>query len=160
MAERNIRINISDDEWNHFASMCGKHSITISDLIENFISDLTDGVNSNGSDEIDLIWNWFERCWFGSFPEHTMLRYMLDHGYDPEDYMNTIDRIVIANEEKKMRTKTKILDELISEWKEELQEIWIDWNEELQNVEYIGKEPNIQEEVKLIKKWVREREGL
>ena len=83
--ERKITVKLSDADCDRLARKCGKHGLTIGELIENFVGDLVGGTYSNGSDERDYADQWFE-----------------------------------------------------------------DWKPE--------KEPNMDEEIELIKKWVKERE--
>ena len=106
--ERKITVKLSDADCDRLARKCGEHGLTIGELIENFVGDLVGGTYSNGSDERDYADQWFERCWFGMFPEPTLLNHLLNFGYEPD-------------------------------WKPE-------------------KEPNMDEEIELIKKWVKERE--
>lgn len=162
-------------------------------FIENFVGDLVGGTYSNGSDERDYADRWFERCWFGMFPEPTLLNHLLCFGYDPEDYLNTLDNIETIKEDIKITEKN--IAEPSDEWKdivyhkynddrtsyecvpcynsvdeyiasekecleeyqddlkcqeEELKDMSADWKPE--------KEPNMDEEIELIKKWVKERE--
>lgn len=67
--ERKITVKLSDADCDRLARKCGEHGLTISELIENFISDLVGGTYSNGSDERDCVQQWFDRCWFGMFPK-------------------------------------------------------------------------------------------
>lgn len=105
--ERKITVKLSDADCDRLARKCGEHGLTIGELIENFVGDLVGGTYSNGSDERDYADQWFERCWFGMFPEPTLLNHLLK--------------------------------DMIADWKPE-------------------KEPNMDEEIELIKKWVKERE--
>lgn len=67
--ERKITVKLSDADCDRLARKCGEHGLTIGELIENFVGDLVGGTYSNGSDERDYADQWFERCWFGMFPE-------------------------------------------------------------------------------------------
>ena len=116
---------------------------TIGELIENFVGDLVDGTYSNGSDERMYAQQWFERCWFGIFPE---------------DYLNAMDNIKTAKEEKKYleehpeeadEEEASYLDDDIADWEEELKSMREDWKPE--------NEPNMDEEIERIKKWVTDR---
>lgn len=51
----------------------GEYGLTIGELIENFVGDLVDGTYSNGSERM-YAQQWFERCWFGMFPEPSLLQ--------------------------------------------------------------------------------------
>ena len=128
---------------------------TIGELIENFVGDLVGGTYSNGSDERDYADQWFERCWFGMIPKPTLLNHLLCWGYDPEDYLNAMDNIETAKEEKKYleehpeeadEEEASYLDDDIADWEEELKSMREDWKPE--------NEPNMDEEIERIKKWV------
>ena len=101
---------------------------TIGELIENFAGDLVGGTYSNGSDERDYADQWFERCWFGMIPKPTLLNHLLCWGYDPEDYLNAMDNIETAKEEKKYleehpeeadEEEASYLDDDIADWEED-----------------------------------------
>jgi predicted DNA binding CopG/RHH family protein len=47
--ERKITVKLSDKDCNRLARKCGKHGLTVGELIENFIGDLVGGTYSNGS---------------------------------------------------------------------------------------------------------------
>lgn len=74
--ERKITVKLSDADCDRLARKCGEHGLTIGELIENFVGDLVGGTYSNGSDERDYADQWFERCWFGMFPEPTLLNHL------------------------------------------------------------------------------------
>ena len=108
--ERKITVKLSDADCDRLARKCGEHGLTIGELIENFVGDLVGGTYSNGSDERDYADRWFERCWFGMFPEPTLLNHLLNWGYEPEHYLDmlenveTIERIKANDEQSETRT--------------------------------------------------------
>lgn len=156
--ERKIIVKLSDADCNRLVRKCGECGLTIGELIENFIGDLVDGTYSNGSNERNFAEHWFERCWFGMFPEPTLLNHLLCFGYDPEDYLDLLDNIETAQEDKKYfeehleeaDEEAQYIDDDIADWEEELKDMREDWKPE--------KAPNMDEEIQLIKKWVKERE--
>lgn len=89
--ERQITLNLSDADCERIASKCGKVGLTISALLENFIGDLVYGTYSNGSDETMFANQWFERCGFSMVGEKTLLKHLLDYGYDVEEFVETCD---------------------------------------------------------------------
>ena len=91
--ERKITVKLSDADCDRLARKCGKHGLTIGELIENFVGDLVGGTYSNGSDERDYADQWFERCWFGMFPEPTLLNHLLNFGYEPEHYLDMLENV-------------------------------------------------------------------
>lgn len=74
---------VSAEDMKKFAEKAGAYGISAGELIGNFINDLVDGKAANGRDERDFVKQWFERCWFGMFPEYTFIRYLVD--YDSPD---------------------------------------------------------------------------
>jgi hypothetical protein len=156
--ERKITVKLSDEDCDRLARKCGEHGLTIGELIENFIGDLC-GTYSNGSDERMCAEQWFDRCWFGMFPEPTLLSRLLFWGDEPKDYLKLVDNLEAAKEKKKYLEEhpdeaddeeVSYLDDDIAYWEEKLKEVREDWKPK--------KEPNMDEEIKLIKNWVKERE--
>lgn len=158
--ERKITVKLSDADCDRLARKCGKHGLTIGELIENFVGDLVGGTYSNGSDERDYADQWFERCWFGMFPEPTLLNHLLNLGYEPEHYLDMLENVETIKSDIEI-TKQNIAEpsekEDLESYKadleealEELKDMRADWKPE--------KEPNMNEEIELIKKWVKERE--
>ena len=157
--ERKITVKLSDEDCDRLARKCGEHGLTIGELIENFIGDLVCGTYSNGSDERMYAEQWFERCWFGMFPEPTLLRHLLSWGDEPKDYLNLLYELEDAKDDKKYLEEhpdetddeeVSFFDDFIAKREEELKEVREDWKPK--------KEPNMDEEIELIKKWVKERE--
>lgn len=75
----NVELNLYEEDLKKVLNICGAHDLELGQLLENFISDLVDGKERNGSDEVDLAGKWFQRCWFGMFPEETFLRYVINY---------------------------------------------------------------------------------
>lgn len=158
---RNITITLTDEDCDKLVRKCGEHGLTVGELLENFVSDLIGGHGTNGSDERDLANQWFDRCWFGMFPENTFLHFLLLNGYDPEHYLDVLDWIKDAEDTKQRAVdhpedydpeELSYLDDYIADWQEELADMRADWKSD--------KEPDMQEEVDIIKKWVKEKEKL
>lgn len=156
--ERKIAVKLSGEDCDRLARLCGTHGLTIGELIENFIGDLC-GTYSNGSDERMCAEQWFDRCWFGMFPEPTLLSCLLSWGNEPKDYLKLLDDLETAKDDKKYLEEhpdeaddeeVSYFDDYIAEREKELKEIRENWKPE--------KEPNMDEEIELIKKWVKERD--
>ena len=77
LQKRSVVLELSDKDCEGILSICGSHGITLSELLENFIHDLTGGSRSNGSDERELADQYISRCWFTIFAEDTMLKFLL-----------------------------------------------------------------------------------
>lgn len=78
---------------------------------------------------------------------------------EPKDYLKLVDNLEAAKKKKKYLEEhpdeaddeeVGYLDDDIADWEEKLKEVREDWKPK--------KEPNMDEEIKLIKNWVKERE--
>lgn len=159
--ERNITVKLSDADCERLVKKCGEHGLTVGELIANFVGDLVYGTYSNGSDERMYAEQWFERCWFGMFPEKTLLNHLLCWGYDPEDYLDLLDNIETAQKDKEYlaehpeeadEEEIQWLDDDIKDWQDELEGMREDWRPD--------GEPDMAEQLEIIKKWVKEKEDL
>lgn len=91
--------------------------------------------------------------------EETLLKYLIDRGYEPADYLDTLDNIETAQEEKKYLEEhpeeadeeAQYIDDDIAEWEEKLRDMRKGWKQE--------EKPNMDAEIELIRKWVREKES-
>lgn len=155
--ERTLKLKLSDADCERIAKQAGRHGLTVAKLLENFIGDLVGGTYSNGSDERDFADRWFERCWFGMFPENTLLRHLLECGYEPEEYLELMENIADAEADRKRaeehpedydEEELSFLDDDIEIWEEKLKDMREDWKPK--------KEPNMTEEIETLKKWVQE----
>ena len=115
--ERKITVKLSDADCDRLARKCGEHGLTIGELIENFVGDLVGGTYSNGSDERDYADQWFERCWFGMFPEPTLLNHLLHLGYEPEHYLFWLKNV------EKIKSDIEITKQNIAEPSDEWKDI-------------------------------------
>ena len=129
--ERKITVKLSDADCDRLARKCGKHGLTIGELIENFVGDLVGGTYSNGSDE------WKDIVYHKYNDDFT--------SYECVPCYNSVDEY-IASEKEDLESYKADLEEAL----EELKDMRADWKPE--------KEPNMNEEIELIKKWVKERE--
>lgn len=75
---RTIEVKLSNADVKRISEKAAAHGLTVGELIENFIGDLVCGTYSNGSDERMYAEQWFERCWFGMFPDYTFLKYLIE----------------------------------------------------------------------------------
>ena len=158
--ERKITVKLSDADCERLAKKCGEHGLTVGELIENFIGDLVDGTYSIGSDERMYAEQWFDRCYFGMFPEPTLLNHLLSLGYEPEEYLETLDNIETAIKEKEYLAEhpeeadeeAQYLDDDIECWQEELKDMRDYWKPD--------GEPDMDKEIELLKKWVEEKQRM
>ena len=159
--ERKITVKLSDADCNRLAKKCGEYGLTVGELLENFIGDLVSGTYSNGSAERDYAKRWVERCWFGMFPEQTLLSHLLCNGYEPENYLALLNCIKYAEYDKERAKEVpeecdeeelSFIDGDIADWEEKLHDMRADWEPE--------KKPNMDEEIERIKKWLQDRAEL
>ena len=161
--ERNITVKLSDADYRRIYSLCGEHGITVSELLENFIGDLVGGTCANGSDEREYARSYFERCWFGMYPEKTLLNFLLSGwGVDVDDFMDLLEQIEDAkndleeyetNSEKCDEEEIKYLKSVIEDLEKELAEIKADFFERNEKADW-------EEEVENVKKFVEEMKQL
>lgn len=158
--KRKITVKLSDADCDRLVRKCGKYGLTVEELLENFVGDLVGGTYSNGSDEIMYANQWFDRCWFGTFSKPTLLNHLLKWGYMPENYINILNNIETAKEEKKYLNEhpeetnmtAQQIENDIAGWEEELKNMRADWKTE--------EEPDMCEEIQLLKNWIKEKENL
>lgn len=148
---RVITLKLSDADCERIAKKVGKHGLTVGKLLENFIGDLVDGTYSNGSDERNFAEQWFERCWFGMFPEETLLKYLLEWGHDIGGFLTIYDELKYyeANPEK--------FDEEVKEAKESGEEIlWFEQEYHDYIDEFLNnhKDADMEKEIELCREWL------
>ena len=90
--ERTLKLSLSDADIVRISERAASVGLTVSELLENFIGDLTDGTYSNGSDERMLANQWFERCGFSFEPERTFLVFLIEWG-ELKPYLDSMDFI-------------------------------------------------------------------
>lgn len=105
---------MSDADVKRISEMAGSHGLTVGELIQNFIGDLVGGTYSNGSDERMYAEQWFNRCWFGMFPDLTFLRYLIEWG-GLEEIIDALDDIETSEESIK-RSEEAIASGVMKSW--------------------------------------------
>lgn len=156
--ERAITIHLSDSDCKTLMNKCGEHGITINELFENFAGDLAGGRYTNGSDERRAASDWFDRCWFGMFPEKTLLNHLLNWDYNPEEYFELISELdtfvketdyLNAHPEEKEPGDIERLTEIITSLGEEIQSMSDGWTPE-ENMD-------LSEEIQKVTDWIDEK---
>lgn len=139
--ERTITIKLSDADCDRVSNLCGEHNISVAYLLESFIGDLVNGTYTNGSDERDYARSYFERCWFGMYPEKSLLNFLLSMGYDVyDDLISYVDDIEYCRnndedcdaylEDEVNRIKKYYMEENPqADWNEEYKKV-VEWYEE------------------------------
>lgn len=150
--QRNITIKLPDDDIDALCKKAAKVELTVSQLIENFVSDLIDGSRTNGSDERMYAQQWFERCWF-SFPmEESFLSYLID--FDQiESATETWDELAYYKNKDELDEYEKEEVELLNE---EIDELFNEYKELYRN----PADATLEEGMKKVAAWLREREEL
>lgn len=137
--ERTITIKLSDADVERVSNLCGEHNISVSYLLESFIGDLVNGTYTNGSDERDYARSYFERCWFGMYPEKSLLNFLLSMGYDVYgELISCVDDIEYCrnNSEDCSTEEIAYLEDEVNRIKKYYMEEnpQADWNEEYEKV--------------------------
>ena len=156
--ERAITIRLSDSDCKTLMNKCGEHGITINELFENFAGDLAGGRYTNGSDERRAASDWFDRCWFGMFPEKTLLNHLIECGYDPEEYFEMIIQLDTAiketdylnkHPEEKEAGDAEFFSKMISDCREEIKSMTDGWK--------IEEDTDLSEEIRRVASWIDEK---
>lgn len=146
--ERNIPIKLSDADVKRISIKAGKCGLTVGELLEQFIGDLVSGTYSNGSDERDKAQQWFERCWFGMFPEETLLWHLLDWGRDVGDFLTVVDELkYFENNPGEFTDEVAELQDGEQLWFQE------EYNEYVENYLENHKDTDIEKEIDACRKW-------
>ncbi|MDF2544260.1 MAG: hypothetical protein K0S47_3978 [Herbinix sp.] len=155
--ERTFKLKLSDADVKRIYKKSGEVGLTVSELLENFIGDLVCGTYSNGSDERDKADEWFNRCWFGMFPDKTFLGYLIGE-WQLDNVLELWDDIKTNKEELEYSETHKdefdddeieALKEDLKCWQEELDEIFSDFKKCAKDEET----GTLEEELEKIIKW-------
>lgn len=161
--KRTVKLNLSDEDCDLLYELCGKHDLTISEILESFINDLIDGDYSNGSDERHYITSWFDRC-FKETTE-TLLSYLVWQ-YDVREFLHLIDDIAKAERAlEDYKTNTAQYDLKGADFlEEEMQDNLRYWKEQYDAImsEWISGHPeaDLEKEIENVRKWYQEKERM
>jgi len=150
--ERTITLKLSDADVERISNKAERHGLTVSELLENFIGDLVGGTYSNGSDERDFADRWFERCWFGMFPEYNFLTYALNDWLDIDDILDDYDRLQDMREDLKVETDPEEIEYFKSEI-EDLETYFSNMIEEYQGRVREGEPDDLETGIKRLKEY-------
>lgn len=150
--QRNITIKLPDDDIDALCKKAAKAELTVSQLIENFVSDLIDGSRTNGSDERMYAQQWFERCWFSSPMEETFLSYLIDFG-QTDTAIETWEELEYYKKQSELDEYDKEEVELLNE---EINELFNDYKKLYTNCA----DETLEEGMKRVTEWFKEREEL
>lgn len=124
---RTVRLNLTDDDCKRLFEKAAAHGLTVASLLENFIADLICGAGTNGSDERGRAQAWFDRCWFGMFPDDTFLKWLIEWGGSVDDFIIHYDLLKEAEadlQEEEDPEAREAIQEEIDFQKEELQDYY------------------------------------
>lgn len=150
--QRNIILKLPGDDIEALCVKAGKVGLTVSELIENFVSDLVDGSRTNGSDERMHANNWFDRCWFHFETERTFLVYLLEWNLTKD----AVDKWEELQEYSDQEELDEYDREEVQYLKEELKEMFQEYlNDNTHTVD-----TSIEEGMEKVMKWYHEKEAL
>jgi predicted DNA binding CopG/RHH family protein len=158
--ERTITLKLSDADCERISKLTGKNGLTVGVLLENFIGDLVTGTYSNGSDEREYAQRWFERCGFEMSSENTLLKHLLECGYDTEDIE---DFIIACDEIEYYKTHEEEYEEELQDAKEKGKEMtWFEKDFHNYTDKFIenNKDVDIDKEIELCRKWLTDFQKL
>lgn len=90
---RGFILKLTDEECEDLSIKAGSVGLTVGELLQNFISDLTGGERANGSDERSYANSWFQRSIVVLETGYSFLQYLLEAfgGGTPENYLEILD---------------------------------------------------------------------
>lgn len=157
--KRNITLTLSDEDSRILFEKCGYADLSVSELLENFIRDLTYSNYSNGNDEEDLANRWFERCHFGRYQDKTLLQYLHEIGA-VGGFLNAVEKVEeCCTELDDYYKRAEPFDEDDIESLEGNLEYWKEQRDYYKS-EFLKENPeaDIQEEIQKVKAWWTQRE--
>lgn len=162
--KRKLEINLSDADCLRISYLCGKHNITVAELLENFIGDLVGGTYTNGSDECDYAERYFERCWFGMYPEHTLLNFILSgSNVDIDDFMELLEQLEDYKADLKEYEKNPEKDwdlEEIGFLKTDIEDLENKLDQIKKDFFKVNSSADWEKEIEVVRKFVTEKEKL
>lgn len=150
--ERDITLNLSDADVKRICEKAGSVGLTVAELLQNFIGDLTDGTYSNGSDERLFAERWFDRCWFAmdTIYDDTFLKYLLE--------MDMVEEITDAWQElKRYEADAKVQEEARDICEDEqnfINETFAEYVED--RISPDNEAPKLEDEMATVLKWWNE----
>lgn len=147
---RTITLRLSDNRCDDILKLCGKCGLTVSELIESFLEDLT---ADSYRDESCIAESWLRRRNFDLASEGTLLRFLYEEDieaeyfiqlyYDIEDTNNTLKRMRLLREPLEELKRMEIA-------LEECEEEFLDYK-----TRYLKENPEAdwEKEIKQVKEW-------
>lgn len=97
--ELNVKLNIAQEDYKNIMRKAAGCGITLPELLECFLNDLSGGKARGGSDESSLAGEWFERSNFSAFPPHTLLGFLAWNDYDIKEFIGSLSELELFMED-------------------------------------------------------------
>lgn len=150
--QRNITLKLTEDDVTELCKKVGKCGLTVSQLLESFVSDLIGGSKTNGSDERMYANQWFNRCWFSFVPDQTFLQYLIEWG--------SVDDILDTWEELQNYEGQETLEDYEQEELEMLKNYINETFEEYQRDNSEPEDATLEEGIAKVLEWNKERQEM
>ena len=92
---RTITLQLSNNHCNDILKLCGKYSLTVSELLEIFLMDL---IGESSGDEYFIIQSWVKRHSFELASEGSLLSFLYEEGLETRDFIQLYYNIVSIEE--------------------------------------------------------------
>lgn len=152
--ERIVKLELSDADCERISRKAGISGLTVSELLENFIGDLVNGTYSNGSDERDKAYEWYNRCWFANM-NNNLLHHLIECNYNVPDFLEAYDEL------QEFEINPQSFEDEI-ELLEDDEQLWFKEDYEKCTGEFLEKNKNIDlnKEIEICRKWLNEAREL
>lgn len=156
-----MTLKLSDADCMRIAYKAGEAGLTVGKLLEEFIGDLVYGTYTNGSDERMYANKWFDRCWFGMFPEDTLLRRILEYGSGADE----VERFLTVYDEMEYYKAhpEEYADELAEAGEDGENGLWFveEYHEYVDDfVDKIKEKANMADEIQRCRNWLTDYQRL
>lgn len=158
LKERTVTLRLTDDDCKRLMNRCSYAGMSVPELLEQFIADLTGGAFCNGSDECELVTKWYFRSQFCPCNPANLIQWTAVNLYGLSSLSQLLEDIESAVECLKDYeiNPERYDDEEIIFCKEDL----LDWQDELRDIktQYMHDNPlaDWDREVEIYKKWYHE----
>lgn len=88
--ELNVKLSVAQEDYDNIIRKAAGCGITLPELLECFLNDLSGGKARGGSDESSLAGEWFERSNFSACPTDTLLSFLAWNCFDIKEFVWTL----------------------------------------------------------------------
>ncbi len=146
----NLSLEIEKEDLIDALNLFDLEDTNIKEVLEGFISDLTCGVASHGSDERDRAKSYFDRCCYGLGGAETFLKYLISWG-SMDSFIDTLEYYdELLEEFGKDDSETAAMCEALIEFYNEYAEQYIRRGRKVPQSE--------EEAIKEVREWKKNRE--